>query len=378
MQVGHHVAISPKSGHTMYVKVTQENLEGLRAEGVINSATRSAVHIYAKARGVWQYGVTHYDNERTVHIWTVVDVVKIDIPEKFTLKVGEKYTFEPKITDEKATTTITWTSSDASIVSISDNGTIQANNPGTATITATASNGVMAKSTVTVNGIKIKSIEFQNELLEMVVNESQKLTPLIYPDNATNKSLIWSSSDESIAKVSPNGLVLAIAEGNAFISATTKDGSELTASCLIKVKEPIVPISLITLTPTEISDYIGTKHVLNVNIYPPNASNKNLNYISSDPNVATVNIQGNIELCNAGNTTIFVEALDGSGVSAKCEVSVLENAGINDILMDENLDVRIFNLNGVCIHDGKYSNVALLPGVYLVVTRDKRILTFVK
>ena len=161
-------------------------------------------------------------------------VTSITIPSDLTLKIGESYTYSPVIYETGAKTTLTWTSSNSSVVSV-NNGTIKALSAGTATITCTASNGVSAKCVVTVNPIWVNEISLNNIKCQMEKLAKVQLSATILPSNATNKTLTWSSTDESIAIVDNNGLVTALSTGTCFIKATANDGSGKSAMCEIEV-----------------------------------------------------------------------------------------------------------------------------------------------
>ena len=161
-------------------------------------------------------------------------VTSITIPSDLTLKIGESYTYSPVIYETGASTTLTWASSNNSVVSV-NNGTINALAAGTATITCTASNGVSAKCVVTVNPIWVNEISLNNTKCQMEKLAKVQLSATILPSNATNKTLTWSSTDESIAIVDNSGLVTALSTGICFIKATANDGSGKSAMCEIEV-----------------------------------------------------------------------------------------------------------------------------------------------
>lgn len=165
-------------------------------------------------------------------------VTSISIPGNLTLKQGESYTFSPKIYKEGASTTLSWTSSNASVVSV-NNGKIQALSYGTSTITCTADNGVHAQCIVTVNPIYISNITLNQTELELNPNERFQLKATISPDNASIKGLKWSSSNENVAFVGTDGTVIGIAEGYCNVTANAQDGSNMNASCLVHVVNPV-------------------------------------------------------------------------------------------------------------------------------------------
>lgn len=172
---------------------------------------------------------------RVVYTLNVVEVTKINIPSSLVVGIGEKYTFEPQILTVGATTTLTWQSSNPSVATVDANGTLSAIGIGTTTISCTAQNGVTASCELTVNPVEVSSLIIDKPSAELTTGEQLQLTANIQPSNASNKSLTWSSSNETVAVVNESGLVTAVGSGMCNITAATKDGSELTASCLVTV-----------------------------------------------------------------------------------------------------------------------------------------------
>ena len=126
---------------------------------------------------------------------TVVDVTSINIPSSLSCHVGDNYTFVPTITDSRASTTLTWQSSNPSVASIT-NGTMTVNALGSTIITCFAHNGVSATCTVTVEPIKVSGITLNKTEAELTVDEKLQLEATIAPGNATDNSITWSSSNQ--------------------------------------------------------------------------------------------------------------------------------------------------------------------------------------
>ena len=170
-------------------------------------------------------------------IYTInaVTVTSISIPSTKVMNVGDKYTFSPTISHPSAKTTLTWTSSNTSVATINAKGVLSAKSVGTTTITCTAHNGVKAQCVVTVNPIIAKSISLNKSEYELVKGETTQLSATISPTNTTNPAVRWTSSNENIATVDANGKVEAISAGVCNITATTVDGSNLSASCRINI-----------------------------------------------------------------------------------------------------------------------------------------------
>lgn len=189
---------------------------------------------------------------------TVVDLTSISIPGTLSVKLGDTYTFSPTIADSRAETTLTWTSSNTSVATINSNGQLTTTGIGTTTITCTAHNGVSATCVVTVNPVMVSDITLNQTEAEMVVGENLQLSATIAPENATNKSVTWSSTNETVAIVDESGMVTAVGSGTCQIKAAANDGSGKTASCLITVEKNN------KLTVTDMTQCSGGRGVLNV------------------------------------------------------------------------------------------------------------------
>ena len=197
------------------------------------------------------------NNSFTYNI-NVVDVVNIIIPSTLSMFVGEEQQITPTIIQMGAATTLTWQSSNTSVATVSSDGTITAIKQGSTTITCTAHNGVFAQCEVTVNPVLVSGITLNETNSELTVGEKLQMSATIAPDNATVRSVTWSSTNEAVAVVDETGLVTAVGSGTCQIKATANDGSGKTASCLITVEKNN------KLTVTDMTQCSGGRGVLNV------------------------------------------------------------------------------------------------------------------
>ncbi|QEG09247.1 structural protein with Ig domain [Stenotrophomonas phage Pokken] len=220
-------------------------------------------------------------------------------------------------------TSLTYESSDPTIVSVSDEGVLTARKKGTATITITApgSEGttkLTKKVTVTVGGsaenppppIAVTGVTVTPTTASKQVGQTQQLTAEVAPANASNKKVNWSTSDATKATVSATGLVTAVAAGSATITATTEDGAKK-ATSTITVTAATVAVTGVTVAPTTSSKAMGETQQLTPTIAPANATNKGVSYSSATPAVATVNTAGLVTAVSAGTSVITVKTSDG-------------------------------------------------------------------
>lgn len=124
---------------------------------------------------------------------------------------------------------VKWQSSDTSIASVDENGTITPVGVGTAKITAVTNDGGFkadCTARVTIYDIPVRAIFIENAIEALRINGDYQLTSYIYPQNARNKAMSWASSDSSVVTVDENGNLHGVSEGNAMITATASNGAE--------------------------------------------------------------------------------------------------------------------------------------------------------
>ncbi len=238
--------------------------------------------------------------------------IKVEQSEKLTAKVTPALASDQKIT---------WSSSDESIATVDGEGNVTGIAVGKAIITATSANGKTATCEVSVatNVISVESVEISEATLALKEGDSATLTATVSPDDATNKNITWTSSDNAIATVDATGKVTAVKAGKATITATTSNPN-VTATCEVTVS-PILAES-VTLDATTAELKVGETTILTATVLPENTSDKTVTWSSSDEAVATVDATGKVTAVKAGTAVITAKAGD---VSATCTVTVKSN-----------------------------------------------------
>ena len=197
-------------------------------EGVLTAVAAGDAVITADCDGVTDE-CTVTVNEKDIEVESV-ELNKTEAE----LVVGETLRLEATVLPEEASgLTVTWSSSASEIVSVDDEGNVSALSEGKATITAEAG-GVTATCDVTVSSasIPVESVTVSEESIEIKIGETFTLTATVLPENAEDKTVTWSSSDNAIATVSDDGVVTGVAVGNATIVAAA---GQRTAVCSVKV-----------------------------------------------------------------------------------------------------------------------------------------------
>lgn len=251
-------------------------------------------------------------------------------PASMTMKVEDKeaIVIHPLPSDKHPS--VSYESSRPSVATVSVSGVVTAIGEGTATITLTNSMGPNETIGVKVengNIIYVTDISITGNSSEpLSVGGIMQLGADVYPSDATNKSVTWSSDKLNVAIVDDNsGLVEAIGEGEAIITCKAKDGSGVTATCKVKVNTiPPIDISL----PSSKTINEGESFIMPYTLTPPNATTE-LSWSSDDKNIATVSSSGMVKGIKAGTTKIRVKT--SNGLSDYCNVTVEDKWHDGDI-----------------------------------------------
>ena len=222
-----------------------------------------------------------------------------------------------------STKDLEWSSSAPEIASVSQAGVVTAKTPGIAVITASAvdGSGVTATCNVTVNGVPVTSVALNRTTASLKVGENVALTASVLPANASDKSIVWSSSDEAIATVDETGNVTAIAIGSATIKASSVSNPEFSGECRITVVP--TPVAGITLSQSSVSIKVGGSVKIGATVSPESATNKAIVWSVANPEIASVDENGVVIGLSLGTTNLTVTAADDGGASATCVVNVI-------------------------------------------------------
>ena len=171
--------------------------------------------------------------------------------------------------------------------------------------------------------IPATSVTLDKSVLDIEIGQTATLTATVLPIGA-NSDVRWTSSDNAVATVDPNGVVTAVGVGEAFISAITTDGTNLFASCHVIVKP--VEVKSLTLDKHEAELHIDETIILTATILPVQVANSVVLWSSSDTSVATVDANGVVTAVGIGEAVITAIA-EGTEVKDTCVVSVITTPG---------------------------------------------------
>lgn len=295
-------------------------------------------------------------------------VIKAD---KITLDKGELVLWATNQTESiKATVTpenaedkdVVWESLDTSIVTVDQKGNVTAVTDGTTFVKCSlkSNSKVFASCEVTVQvpepskpaTIKATSITVEPKVLNLNTNDYfvDYLEYKILPENSDETDVVWESDNPKVAMVSEDGQVTANGVGTTTVRCYIEANPSLSATCTVNVKgkdSEVVNVSAITLNPDiDLKIEEGSSYAIKATVAPSNATNSSVKWVSSSPDVATVDDSGNVTALKAGSTMITCTAVDGSGVSASCPVTVKAKSTTNPSEQDKTDPTYTFKVRG--------------------------------
>ena len=176
--------------------------------------------------------------------------------------------------------------------------------------------------------VAVTSITLNKTSLSLPKGSSQKLTATVLPSNATNKNVVWSSTNTSKVQVGQDGTVYAIDQGTASVRATASDGSGVYATCSVSVLDATVPVTGVTVSPSSLSLAIGSTTTVAAVITPQNASNKAVTWRTTAPTIATIDQYGVVTGVGKGACRVYATTYDG-GYESYCSINVTNSSSMS-------------------------------------------------
>ena len=231
------------------------------------------------------------------------------------LEEGSEATLKATVLPENAThPEVSWSSSDTLVAKVAD-GQVMALTPGKATVTARAGEkSALCEIVVEKRFIPVDSVALSPSALTLVEGEEAELKATVLPEDATDPSISWSSSDTLVARVA-DGKVKALKPGIATVTALS---GEKQATCEVTVEKKFIPVSSVELDKASLTLVEGEEAVLSATVLPADATDPSVSWSSSDASVATVD-GGKVKTLKPGKATITAKAGEKT---ATCEVTV--------------------------------------------------------
>ena len=286
----------------------------------------SSGNIVALKEGEVKITVKTKDGSISASCTIKVEPVKVDKiilnPTTMSVKVNSTSDIVAVIKPDNATIDeLIWETSDPNIAKVDNNGRVTGVSEGTVVITARTPDGTVTATcvvNVVSNTVPASSIKVNPTSTSVEIGSSSQLLVTIEPSNATERDVIFESSNPSVVTVDSNGKITGVNVGTATITIKTKDG-RLETTCVVTVTP--IEVNEIILSANDLTVKVGKTKTITATVSPDDATDKELVWVSSDPSIATVDSNGKVTGVKAGEVTIIVKTKDGK-VKAECKVTV--------------------------------------------------------
>ncbi len=257
----------------------------------------------------------------TVTVTVKIPVTDITVDKtELNLNKGDEEKITAEVNPEATNKEITYESSDETVVKVDENGNIEAVGEGEATVTVTSKDNPEIKEEIKIT-VKVPVTELTaTEDFTIDVGETKNVEAKVNED-ATNKELIYESSNPGVVKVDKDGNVEAVGEGEAIITITSKDDPTKKETVKVTVEVPVEDI-IVPEDKKDITLDVGDKDKITVTVTPDNATDKDVTYESSDETVVKVDENGNIEAVGEGEATITITSKDDPTKTETVKVTV--------------------------------------------------------
>lgn len=241
---------------------------------------------------------------------------------------NEQEQLEVSFTPSDATETeIVWNSSDETIATVDANGMVTAHAVGTASITATSYGTETGEPISVICVVEVRSyvesinIDVNPHELTMDREDWMTLTATVLPENAYNKEFSWTSLDPSVATVDEEGHLRAVSQGRTSIIATAVDGSGVSDTLVVIVKHFTHAVSI---NPKLSVLYLNETRMLTAAVDPADATDPSIEWLSVNPEIATVDANGIVTGHSVGLTGIIAVNYGGRGGNAVLDTATVD------------------------------------------------------
>jgi len=267
-----------------------------------------------------------------------------------TMNIGTSQSISVIYTPTNVTAkSISYNSNNPLIASVDNNGVITANSAGDAIITLVTPNGIIRTISIKVNPIQVSSVSLNLASVTLLIQENQQLLVNIYPTNASDKSVVWSSSDANIASVDNFGKITALKVGSASIRVTATSG--INTECIVKVVAKTILVESVTVNPKTITLNIGQSQSISATVLPIDATNQSLIWTSNLVSVVSVDQTGKITANAIGQAKVIVSS--SNGINDTVTVNVIPIA-VQTVSVD-------LDFLGIGIGESQFVKAQVLP-----------------
>ncbi len=279
-------------------------------------------------KGECDLTISSVQNPEVFEVFHVVVIepvkkIRIEAPDK-TVFAGESMSLDAVCTPETASMTrVTWSSRQPAIATVDEYGTVTGIKKGQVTIDATATDGSGIVGSIVIKvAQEVTEIQLKQTEATVATKRKVQLNATALPKEADNRSLKWTSSDESIATVSQYGEVTGKKAGICVITCTSVSNPAVSASAVVQVVQPVTKITF--TSPSGLSFPIRTSQQLTWTVEPADATIQDVTFKSSSTKIATVDENGVVTGISRGTVTITATATDGSNKTGTFRVTITQ------------------------------------------------------
>ena len=289
-----------------------------------------------------------------VVVYQPVTRISLTAPEK-SVAVGKTIPLTAAFLPESAALKqVSWTSSDERIATVDESGNVTGVKRGNVRITVIAQDGSNIRANI---GLQVsqnaEEIVLDKPEVTVDTGRTATLKATVLPKDTNDKNVVWSTSDESIAKVNAQGRITGVALGDCEIICSSRATGDVQARATVHVQQPVKKITF-GAAPTV---YVNATGKLTWNIEPENASNKNVTFRSGNEKILKVSEDGTVTGVNTGETYVSVVSTDGSNRQARIKVKVFQHlTGVHMKRKVAYVDPGQTSSAGAVLEPEKYTN----------------------
>lgn len=265
-----------------------------------------------------------------------VDSISLNLTQ-IEAKIDETVSLQAEILPKNASNKeILWGSTNEEVARVDSNGNVSFIGFGSGYITATTNDGnKRASCYFYITDTKAHEIYLTSDFKEgenyfVGINQTLQLKSIVYPVEALNKDVIYSSEDETIATVDANGLVFGLKEGKVKIVSTSDENSQISSSIIVDVVKPLERV----FASEEVAIVANSTYQISYDVYPKDATITAVQYKSSDEEIATVNSYGLVTFKKQGSVTIELTSVQGQ-LTDSLEI-IYTDGYAYDLIIEEN------------------------------------------
>lgn len=201
--------------------------------------------------------------------------------------------------------------------------------------------------------VPVESIVASTNHLSINVGETRQITYTIIPANATDKTVTYSSSDNSKVSVDQLGNIRALEEGDVLITITCSNGVSTDCQVVVSAVSEVVAVTGISLNKTNVNMHTGDTLTLKATISPANATNKSVKWESSAPTVASIDNNGVVTALSDGSATITCTSVSNASVSANCTIGITTIKSLTSVTngLVHSYDLTALNGSSTAVED---------------------------